>query len=287
MTSNDVLDDGRSAPLRRRMQIYSFSKIKISDEIDDFMDCVKRKNCTQNHKSKIINYSKKLSKSITFYCYDEIKNIGIEKRECYYSAIRTLSKYFLAKYRNDEQLIKEINFINKQYPKPHSNPDIYTPSDEELKQTLINLKELSEKYYQFYLGLICSGVRIRELIHYFNNQKSFRVVEFEKFNKIVLNYRRGKKNIYFLYLPKDYDISMELTNGALTRWLSNHKEILRPKYIRKWFYSKCLDLGIPSGVVDFFQGRSPVTMGNRHYLDKEKMADKVYVKIVDFVDEFV
>ncbi|MCB9359074.1 hypothetical protein H6503_04035 [Candidatus Woesearchaeota archaeon] len=31
-----------------------------------------------------------------------------------------------------------------------------------------------------------------------------------------------------------------------------------------------------AGVADFTKGRVPVTVGNRNYLDKEKMADRMY-----------
>ena len=64
--------------------------------------------------------------------------------------------------------------------------------------------------------------------------------------------------------------------------------MLRPKYIRKWFYSKCIDLGIPSNIADFYQGRQPLMVGDRHYLNREKLADKYYKdKLMPYFKEFL
>ena len=114
------------------------------------------------------------------------------------------------------------------------------------------------------------------MVTYSKDQDKLKVINREGFKKIVLNADRRTKKCYFIYLPLDFELPVDITEGMIRKFLATHKEILRPKYIRNWFYSKCLELGIPSGIIDFYQGRSPVTVGDKHYLDKERMADKLY-----------
>ena len=234
----------------------------------------------------MINFSKKLGNYTHFFNYPAFLQIKDKLcQDAYYKALRGLCNYFEERYLDNEELVTEINKIRHIAKKPSCNADIYTPTDKELLDNLNRIKELNQSIYLFYLGLIFSGVRIRELETYIKNPADFRVVEKEGFYKIVLNSNRITKKCYYIYLPTNFKLPERFSVKYLSKFLTEHKEVIRPKYIRNWFYSKCLDLGIPNGIVDFYQGRAAITVGDKHYLDKERMADHLYGKLVDYFRE--
>lgn len=58
-----------------------------------------------------------------------------------------------------------------------------------------------------------------------------------------------------------------------------------PKYLRKWFYNKVILEGVPESIVDFFDGRSSVTVGSANYMEKTWWGDHFYEQIVDELKE--
>ncbi len=249
----------------------------LNDHISQFIDWIKAKNYEKIHYRKLANNAIKLSKYTHLFVYQELLMVKDKfGKDGFYKAVRALCNYFEEQYLDNEGILREIAKIRKIAHKPHCGVDIYTPSDEELVRNLEQLKVSSNKYYLFYLGLIFSGIRIREMISYVKEPHRFKIIQNEKYYKVVLNSDRITKKCYFVYLPNWFEVPKEVTETGLIGFLAKHKNILRPKYIRNWFYSKCLDLGIPNGVIDFYQGRSPVSVGNKHYLDKEKMGDRLY-----------
>jgi len=252
-----------------------------------FIDEIRARNYSTHHEWKIICYAKKLSKYTHFFNYKEIYKIKdvLRGSDGYYKAIRSLCAYFEEMFLDNDDVLKDLSRISKLVKKPTSKPDIYCPTDEEIQETLEKLKYLNKNIYHFYIGLIHSGVRIREFAYYLEDPSRFKVIEKKGFKKVLLNYKRGNKYCQYIYLPLEYSEGKYVSPKYLSKFLSKHKDLLRPKYIRNWFYSKCLSSGIPSPVADFYQGRSAVTVGDRHYLDKEKMADEMYLKIcvIDFI----
>lgn len=209
-------------------------------------------------------------------------------QDAYYKALRVLCNYFEEIYLDNDNIVTEINKIRRIAKKPACNADIYTPTDQELLDNLNKLKALHDGYFKFYLALVFSGVRVREMETLSNNPDHFRVVAYDLFKKVVVNTNRTTKKCYYIYLPQWFDVPSGIDIDKLSRFLAKHKDILRPKYIRNWFYSKCLDLGVHSGIIDFYQGRASVTVGDKHYLDKERMADRLYKeKLVNYFSEML
>ena len=115
--------------------------------------------------------------------------------------------------------------------------------------------------------LALSGIRIMELVKMMK--------EFDKKNPIVnrdiekypLNYFRGHKKAFYVYMPKELAISLEkigLNDDTISHYFSYLG--LAPKYLRKWQYNFLIYQGVPEEVVDFIQGRSPESVGSMHYL---------------------
>ena len=58
------------------------------------------------------------------------------------------------------------------------------------------------------------------------------------------------------------------------------------KYCRKWFFTKCIELGIPESIADFYEGRVANSVGSNHYLSRQSLADNNYYKILGHFDNF-
>ncbi|MBT4446522.1 hypothetical protein HOA92_00930 [archaeon] len=200
--------------------------------------------------------------------------------DAYYKALRAICNFYEEKHLGEEEVLKELNRIRKIAKRKKSNPDVYTPEDSELFADLAKIKELSTGVYNYYLGLINSGVRISEFAKFAEDPSKYRIIDKGEYIKVYLNYRRGSKNCLYIYLPKGFDNRVYVSYNYFIKFFQKHRGLIRPKYIRNWFYSKCLQLGIPSGVADFYQGRSAVSIGDRHYLDKERMADEKYRQLI-------
>ncbi|MFC1741752.1 integrase [Nanoarchaeota archaeon] len=251
----------------------------MGPHISSFTLWLKQKKFSDVHYYKCLRYAIHTGKNTHFFTYSEILKLKDKlTNDGYFKGIRSLCNFFEEKYPDNTQLLAEIVNIRKAVKKPKCNADIYTPSDDEMLANLKLLKKLKPEFHKFFLGLAFSGVRINELEAYINSPEKFRIVTTGAYKKVILNLRRRTKNCLFIYLPRWYEPPDKISIKYLNRFLQLNKEIIRPKYMRNWFYSKCLDLEIPSGIADFYQGRSPVTVGDRHYLDKEKMADRLYAE---------
>ena len=279
-------DCALSPGVRRRLSPKG-KKIILSEEISGFLVWVEDQNFSLAHHAKLRQYAIKLSKSVYNFNVKELLNIkGEFCNEGFFKVVRSLCNYFEETYSEDLELQDMLTRVRKIAKKPSCIPDIYTPTDEEMEKSLNSLKEKDSRLYRLYLGLMCSGVRIIEMLELLNTPENFRIIQKEGFKKVIFNKRRNTKTCLFIYLPDWFDLTkVYLTQGMVNKFLTHNKDIVRAKYTRNWFYSKCLDLGIPSGIADFYQGRSPVTMGDKHYLDKEKMADREYHKLIGIIKD--
>lgn len=257
------------------------SLFDLDKHLEGFRSSVLKKDYSENHKYKLLRYSTKIRFYTHFFTSKELGKVKEHmQKDAYYTAIRSLCNYFSAVHDEDRVVEEELHKIRKHFPKPSCQPDLYTPTDQDVQETLSFLKGDNEVFYRFYVGLMCSGVRIRELAEYVNHQEKYREEKKEDFKKVLINSTRGKKSCYYIYLPASYEAPERVSLTYLSRYLIKNKKVIRPKYLRNWFYSKCIELGIPAPIADFYQGRSAISMGNKHYLEKEKLADKEYVKII-------
>jgi intergrase/recombinase len=190
-------------------------------------------------------------------------------------------------YCDDKQLLTPLQLTScrKKLKNKPVCMDNHVPTDTEVKSTLKSLN----KYQQLlYLTYLYSGIRKVEGYYLLKNLSELRVQRFDGFVKISMNYLRKNKNSYFCYLPlKIYDDLIKNYNnfslGSLESTLKR-KKLISIKYCRKWFYTKCIELGIPESIADYYQGRVANSVGSNHYLSRQLLADKNYNKIVSICD---
>jgi len=159
------------------------------------------------------------------------------------------------------------------------------PTDTEIQKNLSKLTTNNR------LVLLVSGIRKVEVKYLLDNLDKLRIQKFGSFVKITLNYQRKTKNAYFCYLPLDIYKKLSanyklLSISALSSYIKRHN-LIPVKYYRKWFYTKCIELGVPESIADYYQGRSAIGVGSNHYLSRQMLADKNYSKIVRYLNQLI
>ncbi len=195
------------------------------------------------------------------------------------------------KYLESKELIadEELTFLKRKLKSKKSSVDNYVPTDDEMKETL---SKLSDKMKLMYLMYLVSGMRKVEGEYLLTNFHKLKTQQYDGFVKISMNYLRKTKNSYFCYLPLEVYSKLSLDHKQLSV-SSLEKEIKRKKlipikYCRKWFYTKCIELGIPESIADYYQGRVSNSVGGNHYLSRQMLADKYYKeKLIDYLNTFI
>lgn len=203
----------------------------------------------------------------------------------YTSKMKTTSKYpilalrLYIKYLEETRLLssEEATHLRKVLKVKKSKPDTYVPNDEKIRETYGKLTNDKDKL--LFQILAFSGVRITEmskmLLEYDPNNLTIK----GSFARYSLNFNRGQKRSFYVYMP------IEVANKVRRFYNVDAKSItklfgiktgLTPKYFRKWFYNKVIMAGVPESVADFYEGRSPATVGSSNYLAKTQQADFWY-----------
>ena len=160
------------------------------------------------------------------------------------------------------------------------NPDNFVPDDSQVVGAFKRLT--SERERVVFKILAHSGIRQTEVMKMLNEWDTSRLIVNNTIAKYSLNWTRGQKKIFYVYLPKDFALNLH-------RFYSTRKMIdvigkkggLNLKYLRKWQYNTLIMNNTPEGVADYIQGRSAESVGSMHYLAKAKQADFWYEKITE------
>jgi len=192
-------------------------------------------------------------------------------------------------YCEDKELLtdQQLTSLRKKLKNHKSGVDNHVPTDSEIQQTLNQLTPNNRLVYIVYL---VSGLRKVEGSFLLTNLNKLIAQEKEGFVKVTMNYLRHNKNSFFCYLPSSvYNqiiTNKQLSISSLENELKRHK-LIAIKYCRKWFYTKCIELGVPDSIADYYQGRSANSVGSNHYLSRQMLADKNYSKIVDYLKSYL
>jgi intergrase/recombinase len=134
-------------------------------------------------------------------------------------------------------------------------------------------------------------LRLIEAIQFLEN---FQTVEIEKcqgFYVALLGYLRRSKLAYYAFFT-DYTIRLLKTStkikydtarGNVRKSLG--KDIIASKYLRKFAFDTMIneELNIPESVADFIQGRTPKSIGAKHYTVLVRKAKKFYPRYADYI----
>lgn len=255
---------------------------------DDFRTWLKANRADKRYIESLESY---LTKYFTGLVLNTPQNI-VE----YISRMKTTSKYPIHALRLYIKYLEETDQITTEHSQhlkkvlkvKKSKPDTYVPTDDKVKEAYHKLKDDRDKL--IFEILAYSGVRVTEMVKMLKEFEPNNLVKNEKFGRYSLNYSRGQKRSYYIYMP------LEVSDKVKRFYKIGNKEItkiiglrsgLSPKYLRKWFFNKKIMSGVPESVADFYEGRSPATVGSANYMDKTRQADHYYEKVVDILREAI
>jgi intergrase/recombinase len=200
--------------------------------------------------------------------------------ECKSNYIYTMVRVYLNFLEENELLSGEdADYFRKAIPSRKTSPDGFIPSDEKVREAYSKIE--SEPMKTAFSVLAASGIRIMELVKMMKEYDRDKLIVNHDIAKYPLNYFRGHKKAFYVYMPKNLALSLkevEFNDDTISHYFS---EIgLAPKYLRKWQYNFLIYQGVPEGVADFIQGRASESVGSMHYLSKVKQADYWYKKTV-------
>jgi len=160
-----------------------------------------------------------------------------------------------------------------------SNPDLYIPSDGEIRNAL------NSPLGDFYLALLESGLRAVEVARVLSESSKLRWVEIGGFARVELNWRRGAKRAYWGYfLERKPEESIDLDELQEKRQALG---LVGFKYIRKYVATRLVELGCNELSIDFIQGRVPQSILGKHYARLIIAADNCYRKYASWLREWL
>jgi len=249
--------------------------------VDQFSKWLERKGISEETRRQYVNYLRK---------FKTINPQVILEKKLSKNCIKSLRNYIRFAYEigliEEEDLDRYLKLLK--LPKPSRIPRVEEISESEVRDAFRKIKR--EDIRLVYEILLFSGCRLTEALKLIKsyNPKKFKPINNE-YGRYPLMSERGSKLSLWIYLPNNLLPKIEkmktvhLTRRSVTHY-AEKLSILRPKYLRKFFYQLGIDLGIDRETVDFMQGRiSRLSIGSRHYDSLLARADKEYQKIIHYL----
>jgi intergrase/recombinase len=260
--------------------------------VKSFVEWIKNKNFVKDYEVGLINKIPLIFQKEQKHTYKSLELFNLIKNNIdKINEDKYLNRLVrqILNYSSEKEIISEndISVIKKKLKTKKSNVDNYVPTDNEVLQTL---SQLSDKVKLVYLMYLVSGIRKVEGRYLLDNVSSLKSQQFDGFVKVTMNYLRKTKNSYFCYLPLEVYSKLsvdhkQISVSHLERELKT-KHLIPIKYCRKWFYTKCIELGVPDSIADYYQGRVSNSVGGNHYLSRQLLADQNYKKILNLFVNF-
>ncbi|WP_390532790.1 integrase [Sulfurisphaera ohwakuensis] len=156
------------------------------------------------------------------------------------------------------------------------------PTLDEIRRTLEAVKQYPNLYLLYRL-LLESGARLREALKVLATYDPKNEMREDSYSIYVLNWSRGQKKSFYLFHITELKTE-KVTEGQVTSAV-RRLDLIPPKYVRKFVATKLLELGVPSEVVDFLEGRTPSQILTKHYLDLLTLAKKYYPSYVQWLKQ--
>ena len=253
----------------------------------DFLVWLNSRGLAFDYKRSIVNYLDRFA-PVFSEPLDVVKlfnGLSAGQKHCLLFSLRNLFNYC-------ELVGFEPTFIDslrKALPKDTRFVDNYVPSEESVKQSIEKLWSIPEKYKAVYRLLLESGLRLVEAVKLANEFHVFseKLEKYEMYVCVPLFWSRASKKSFYAYFMHE-TANLLMNNGEklsadATSKVCRRYGLVAPKYIRKFVYTKMIELEIPESVADYIQGRMPSSVGARHYANLKRLADKYYPRYVEFL----
>jgi intergrase/recombinase len=141
--------------------------------------------------------------------------------------------------------------------------------------------------YNALYNLLCdSGLRLIEATHVLNSFKDAEYVN--GFYRSEVAMFRGCKQSYYSHFSR-YTLNLlhhveRKLNEQIASTFFDKKNVVNPKYLRKYVFDKMIELEIPESVADFIEGRVPNRIGAKHYMALARQASNFYPKYLRHIE---
>jgi len=200
-------------------------------------------------------------------------------------ALRAWARFL---YENSIITFEDYEKIKMKYKIKQSKPRLEFYSDEELKELIEYYKKNKKrKYWVLLMFAVYSGLRRKHLVEFFNT------FDYQKIQDIgngcaryELNIFNINKKTFYVYAPLKLFNELEELDDRVINYNNLTKKMKYVEFnkVRKWFYTLAVEAGVNEQVIDFIQGRAPVGVGTKFYLNKMRLSDKAYPKIKTKID---
>ena len=185
-----------------------------------------------------------------------------------------------------------LNILRKNIPKDETGFDINIPSLQSIISSLQAMAKASVGYRAVYELTLDSGLRLEEACKFVNNFNEAQAEKFDGFYVAPLGYFRRSKLAYFAFFTDaTFRLIAQLKKKVDPQLAANYRR-KRPrvaafKYLRKFANDTMTSevLNIPESVADFIQGRTPKSIGARHYMKLKRKAIQFYPRYAKYVAE--
>ena len=189
-----------------------------------------------------------------------------------------------------------LDVLRANLPTLKSGVDFNVPTELEVRDSLRRLAatNIDGRLFGIYNLLLDSGLRVVEGIRLFNGIASggTRLEPQDGFSVAPMGEFRGTKLAYCGFVS-DFTLSLiERSSGQLKydkamETLHRRLGVLSYKYLRKFAFDAMTSerLNIPESVADFMEGRTPKTVGARHYMQLRRKAVQFYPRYERYLSE--
>jgi intergrase/recombinase len=183
-----------------------------------------------------------------------------------------------------------LNRLRKAIPKDETGMDVNVSSEENIISSLKRMKQVDPGYNALYNMILDSGLRLVEAVQLINNIQNIQVEARDGFFAAPLGYfRKTKLAFYGFYMQATADLITQvnetLNDRNATSYLSkgSSRNVITWKYLRKFAFDKMIELEIPESVANFIQGRTPKSVGAKHYMVLIRQAKKFYPRYAEYI----
>jgi len=185
-----------------------------------------------------------------------------------------------------------LDVLRMNLPKDEVGFDLRIPTTEEIVRSLRVMSEACLKYKSLYNLVVDSGLRLVEACRLMSSFGELKAERFDGFCVVPLGYFRRSKLAYFGFMTDDTfrlvdQVKEEVDwEGAVT-YIRKHPGVVAFKYLRKFANDTMTneELNTPESVADFIQGRTPKSVGARHYMQLKRKAIQFYPRYAAYVRE--
>ncbi len=186
-----------------------------------------------------------------------------------------------------------IEALKEAIPKREIGVDLKIPSEDDVVRSLriVEKVDLLRHRVAFNLALD-SGLRLTETVKLIDSFKADAVEKAEGFYVACAGMFRKSKVAYYGFFT-EYTMRLltqlseeekkRLTDKNAGKYVQKLAGVVRCKYLRKFAFDKMIELGVPESVADFIEGRTPKTIGAKHYMILLRQAKQYYPKYAEQV----